>query len=98
MNATVFAMLVAQTEVTQPSDVGRGIAIALTGMGIVAFALMLIIFFIMALPYVLAFVAEYFPETEDPHSRTSHPESQVPDDEAVLAAIGYVMHLRNKTS
>ena len=73
----------------------RGAAIAFTGMTIVAFALLLIIGFISSLPKVLAVVEEYFPEPPDHHARPkSHPESQVADDEAVLAAIGYVMHSR----
>ncbi len=77
---------------------GRGIAIAITGMAIVGFALLLIILFISALPKLLDFVARFVPEAEDTHVRPtsarSHPESQVADDEAVLAAIGFVLHSR----
>jgi Na+-transporting methylmalonyl-CoA/oxaloacetate decarboxylase gamma subunit len=80
------------------SVVSRGITIAITGMLIVAIALLLIFAFISALPHILAIVGKYFPEVEDPHGRSSttqsHPESQVADDEAVMAAIGFVLHSR----
>ena len=76
-------------------DLSRGIAIALSGMGIVVVVLLLIIGFISSLPKILAVVATYFPESEGHHARKkSHPESQVAEDEAVLAAIGYVLHSR----
>ncbi|MGB7344001.1 MAG: OadG family protein [Pirellulaceae bacterium] len=80
------------------SDVARGISIAITGMLIVASALLLIILFISALPKFLALIGKYFPEAKHSHGRSStsqsHPESQVADDEAVLAAIGFVLHSR----
>jgi Na+-transporting methylmalonyl-CoA/oxaloacetate decarboxylase gamma subunit len=80
------------------SDVARGVTIAITGMLIVATALLLIILFISALPKILAMLGKHFPEVEHSHGGSSisksHPESQVADDEAVLAAIGFVLHSR----
>ena len=83
---------------TESDNFGRGLAIALTGMSIVAVALVLIIGFISALPRILGVMEAYFPEPPDHHARptASHPESQMADDEAVLAAIGYVLHSRLK--
>ena len=84
-------------------DLGRGASIALTGMLIVAVALTLIYLFIASLPKALALLATVLPENEghhhgSPSSSASHPESLIPDDEAVLAAIGYVLHLRSQSS
>jgi hypothetical protein len=72
----------------------RGVAIAIAGMLIVATVLVAISLFIAVLPKVLAEVAKVFPEQEHPHSGKSHPESLIPDNEAVIAAVGYVLHLR----
>ncbi|QDT13840.1 OadG family protein [Planctomycetes bacterium K23_9] len=97
MQLVTVAMVLANTILAE-SIAARGIAIAITGMAIVAFALLLIIAFISALPKLLAIVERFVPESEDPHVRTansqSHPESQVADDDAVLAAIGFVLHSR----
>ena len=82
----------------------RGISIAFAGMCIVAVALTLISLFIAAMPRLLTAINEVWPEVEDRHAKPSHPESLVPDDDRVLAAIGYVLHcefqkqLRNETS
>jgi Na+-transporting methylmalonyl-CoA/oxaloacetate decarboxylase gamma subunit len=74
-------------------DVGsRGVTIAVAGMLIVAVALTLISLFIAAVPKILAAVATIWPEVEDPHGRRSRSESLVPDDGAVIAAIGFVLH------
>ena len=70
----------------------RGVAIAMTGMFIVAVALSFITLFIAKLPRLLEIVNEFWPEVDEPHGSQSHPESLIPDDEAVLAAIGYVLH------
>lgn len=78
----------------------KGISIAVTGMLIVACALTLICLFIAWLPKILGFVEQFWPESEGHHGASvqkTHPESLVPDDEAVLAAIGYVLHLRETT-
>tara|TARA_R110002049_G_scaffold4601_5_gene32642 strand:- start:897660 stop:898022 length:363 start_codon:yes stop_codon:yes gene_type:complete len=74
------------------SAIGQGVSIALAGMAIVAVALTLISLFIAALPHMLNVVARFWPEVEEPHAKKSHPESLVPDNDAVLAAIGYVLH------
>ena len=88
-------LVLAQSSVPVAASDGpapSGVAIAATGLIIVFTALMLISVFIASLPRILEMVAEVWPEVDDPHSRTSHPESQVPDDAAVLAAIGFVLH------
>ncbi len=73
---------------------GRAVAIAVTGMLIVACALLLICVFISLLPRILAAVATIWPEVDEPHASTAHPESLALDDDAVLAAIGFVLHHR----
>jgi Na+-transporting methylmalonyl-CoA/oxaloacetate decarboxylase gamma subunit len=71
----------------------RGLSIALTGMTIVFVALALISLFIEALPRVLAIVARVFPVVAEPEPSAKAGRSNVSsDDEAVLAAIGYVLH------
>ncbi len=87
---TTYALLAQASG--EPWDVTRGFAIAIAGLSIVFTALLLISLFIASLPRVLEMVASVYPEFDDPHSRQSHPESQVPDDGAVLAAIGFVLH------
>ena len=73
-------------------DVLQGIPIALAGMLIVFSALIFISLFIAALPIILDVVSQYFPETEEHHESVAHPESLRPDDDAVIAAIGFVLH------
>lgn len=75
----------------EPST-SQGISIALAGMLIVGVALSLISLFIAYLPRVLEAIARYWPEVDEPHVKMSHPDSMVPDNHAVLAAIGYVLH------
>ena len=72
----------------------RGLAIAITGMLIVACALLLICLFISSLPKVLAAVATIWPEAAEPHTGKSHTDSLVLEDESVLAGIGFVLHQR----
>ena len=67
-------------------------AIAFAGLLIVFSALILISLFIASLPWILEIVARYWPEVEEAPVPLSHPESQVPDNGAVLAAIGFVLH------
>ena len=73
---------------------GRAVAIAVTGMLIVGCALLLISVFISSLPRILAAVATIWPEVDEPHGGTGHPESLALDDDDVLAAIGFVLHHR----
>ncbi len=70
----------------------RGFAIAITGLVIVFAVLILISLFIAALPHALAVVARVLPEIEHGHSAASHSEQSNDHDEAVMAAIGFVMH------
>lgn len=83
-----------QIPVILANTASRGISIAITGMLIVACALILICLFIGSLPKVLAAVATVWPETVEPHGAKTHPESLVADDDSVLAAIGFVLHHR----
>lgn len=80
----------------------EGIAIAVSGMMIVSLALVMIFIFIACLPKILALLETVWPESEGQHGSSSnesgHPESLVPDDDAVLAAIGYVLHMRQASS
>ena len=70
----------------------KGTNIALAGLLIVFTALILISLFIASLPHILRWVANYWPEVEEPSAHAGHPESQVADNGAVLAAIGFVLH------
>lgn len=71
---------------------GQGIPIAITGMVIVFCVLMAISVFIALLPKMTAFLAQYFPE-DDVHDASS-PETS--SNDAVLAAIAYVFHMRGQ--
>jgi Na+-transporting methylmalonyl-CoA/oxaloacetate decarboxylase gamma subunit len=70
----------------------RGVSIALSGMLIVFIALLLIALFLEALPRLLDVFAKYLPETEVSHGSHSHQEDLVPDDEAVIAGLGFILH------
>ena len=70
---------------------GKGIAIAATGLLIVFAALVLITLFIAALPRILEAVANVLPEVPDRHAPQDSSASLLPD-EALLAAIGFVLH------
>ena len=74
------------------SPMAQGASIAIAGILIVGVALSLISLFIAALPWALRVIARFWPEVDEPHGQKSHPESLVPDNDAVLAAIGYVLH------
>ena len=82
---TLLFMIDAQT-------LTRGFSIAITGLVIVFAVLILISLFIAALPRVLAIVAKVLPEIEHGHSDASHSERSDGHDDAVLAAIGFVLH------
>ena len=68
---------------------GQGLGIALTGMIIVFSVLALISAFIVLLPKVLAVVAKKFPESAGHAGQV-----QAEDDSPLMAAIGFVMHMR----
>lgn len=68
-----------------------GVAIAGTGLLIVFAALILITLFIAALPRILEAVAQVLPEVPDRHATIDTSGTLLPD-EAVLAAIGFVLH------
>jgi Na+-transporting methylmalonyl-CoA/oxaloacetate decarboxylase gamma subunit len=69
----------------------KGMAIAATGMIIVFIALLLITLFISALPRLLEMIATILPEVPDHHAPKDASRSLLPD-EAILAAIGFVLH------
>lgn len=70
----------------------RGLSIAVTGIAIVFAVLVLLSLFIAALPHLLAVVARVLPEIEHGHCDASHSERSDRHDDAVLAAIGFVLH------
>lgn len=74
------------------SKLAEGAVQALVGLMIVFTALILLSLFIAALPRVLAMLSTVWPEVDEPAANTSHTDSLVADDGAVLAAIGYVLH------
>mgnify|MGYP001814021917 FL=1 len=59
---------------------------------IVVMALSFISLFIAGLPRILAALAKIYPEPVARHGKRTHSETSVADDEAVLAAIGFVLH------
>lgn len=70
----------------------NGIAIAITGMLIVFFALTLIAFAIAALPRILESLDPYLPTVEH-HGQAPPPAKSLPgDEEKIVAAIGMVLH------
>ena len=79
------------------------IAIAITGMLIVFVALTLISVFIALLPRILAVVSHRLPEPTGGHAHsgshtdaTSIESTARSDDDAVLAAIGFVLQFRHQ--
>ncbi|TWU47831.1 OadG family protein [Rubripirellula reticaptiva] len=70
----------------------QGFAIAVAGLAIVFFALFVLTLFISAMPWLTSILDRYFPAHDHSRSPSVHPESQVPDDGPVLAAIGFVLH------
>ena len=70
-------------------SLANGLVVALVGLMIVFSALIFISLFIAALPHLLNKLAVIWPEVDEP---VAHHESQVADDNAVLAAIGFVLH------
>ena len=70
----------------------QGFSIAIAGMLIVFLALSLISAFIACLPRMLDVLGKYFPESDKSHLEALRPEKEGRDEEAILAAIGYVLH------
>ncbi|MCA9134365.1 MAG: hypothetical protein KDA45_14450 [Planctomycetales bacterium] len=71
----------------------RGLSIALVGLLIVFLALLLITLFIAAMPRLLIWIGYVWAESGEHHSHEkARPVGQVSDEEAVLAAIGFVLH------
>ena len=89
---TASTLLIFAQSSALEGEMSRGLSIAISGLVIVFSALLLISLFIASLPRVLELVAQVWPEVDDTHARAGHPESQVPDNTRVLAAIGYVLH------
>tara|TARA_B110000495_G_C23000500_1_gene590376 strand:+ start:673 stop:1041 length:369 start_codon:yes stop_codon:yes gene_type:complete len=73
-------------------SLANGLVVALVGLMIVFSALIFISLFIAALPHLLNKLAVIWPEVDEPVAHHAHHESQVADDNAVLAAIGFVLH------
>ena len=71
---------------------GQAVSIALTGMGIVFCVLALISLFIAVLPKLMVLLGRYFPEDVAHHA----PKPQSATDDAGLAAIAYVFHMRRQ--
>lgn len=72
---------------------GNGFSIAVTGMLIVFFALTLISIFLRLLPVVLDKLEPILPRLES-HTQPPTAAEQMPtDEESIIAAIGYVLHL-----
>jgi hypothetical protein len=59
---------------------------------IVGIALAVISLFIAALPHFLAIVGKFWPDTSELHIKRTRVENPSTDDDAILAAIGFVLH------
>jgi len=70
---------------------GDGVAVSLTGMSIVFFALVIISLCIAALPRVLVFVNKFLPEPEEKAPAPRRPLAGS-DDEAIAVAAAYGYH------
>jgi hypothetical protein len=84
-------MAIATLIVLASTDPGP-VAIAIAGMSIVAIALSFISLFIATLPRALELLERFLPEAEDRHAKRMPTESSHPDDEAITAAIGFVLY------
>lgn len=80
------------------TDPSRAISIAVVGMGIVACALLLICLFISSLPRLLTGLAQVWPESDEPHAGQMRPDSLDTEEDAVIAAIGFVLQARLRAS
>ncbi|MGI9429388.1 MAG: OadG family protein [Bythopirellula sp.] len=85
--------LIAQESGFDAISQAKGISIAVTGMLIVFFALTIITLFIRLLPIVLGHFEPYLPRLE-PHGQAPTAAERLPvDNEKIVAAIGYVLHM-----
>lgn len=73
----------------------EGFGISITGISIVFAALILISLFITALPRLLAMLQSVLPPETDHHAAAA-PATRSPDDDAVIAAIGFALHQRHR--
>jgi oxaloacetate decarboxylase gamma subunit len=74
---------------------GDGYSIALSGLAIVFFALIVVTVFISILPRVLARFATVWPEAAAvPEAKTSTAAAE--NDDGLIAAIGYIVHARQQ--
>ncbi|HCK40092.1 MAG: hypothetical protein CMJ72_08755 [Planctomycetaceae bacterium] len=86
-------MLFAQASGIEGITAGNGVSIAITGMLIVFFALTIITLFIRLLPEILAWMEPILPRLES-HAQPSSAAERLPlDNEKIVAAIGFVLHL-----
>ncbi len=91
--ATILTPMMANTHLIALARTATdGVAIAVAGMLIVGFALAFVSLFIAAMPHVLKVVGKVWPEVDEPHHKRSHAENHVSEEEAILAAIGFVLH------
>jgi Na+-transporting methylmalonyl-CoA/oxaloacetate decarboxylase gamma subunit len=70
----------------------RALQIAFAGLSIVFLALVLITVFIATLPRLLSWLDVVWPESEDVHAAPVHSKTVAGDEEALIAAIGFVLH------
>ena len=75
----------------------NGIAIAITGMSIVFFALLLISGFIAILPKLMEILNEYYPEKVPTPAASSEPAAVSPVPDEVVIAIGAALHQHRST-
>ncbi len=75
---------------------GNGIAITVTGMLIVFFALALITLYLTFLPKALQLLDKWFPSKEEHHMVADQPQTQSSFSPELAAVIGYALHLELK--
>ena len=85
--------LFAQTSGFDAISQSNGVSIAVTGMLIVFFALTIITLFIRLLPTALKRFERYLPRLESHAQPPTAAERSTGDNERIVAAIGYVLHL-----
>lgn len=75
---------------------GDGLGISIMGISIVFAALILVSLFITSLPRVLALLESVLPPEVDHHATASPAAKRADHDEAVVAAIGFALHARQR--
>ena len=86
-------MFFAQESGLEAISRANGVSIAVTGMLIVFFALTIITVFIRLLPLMLARFEPYLPRLES-HGQPPTAAERLPvDNEKIVAAIGYILHM-----